>query len=45
MFSVGEGRVPLLGAGPPVGVPQILGCCSEDLPSHIYKVGAKNRAG
>lgn len=34
MFSLGEGKGPLSGAGPPpVEVPQIPGCYSEDLPS------------
>lgn len=40
MFSLGEDEEPV-----PVEVPQIPGCCSGGLPSHIQKVGAKNRAG
>lgn len=46
MFSLGEGGEPLPGVGlPHLEVHQILGCCSEHLPSHIPKVGAKNWAG
>lgn len=46
MFSLGEGGGPLPGVEPPrLEVPQILGCCSEHLPSHVPKVGAKNWAG
>lgn len=39
MFSLGEGEGPVPGGSPDSS------CCSGGLPSHIWKVGAKNRAG
>lgn len=44
-FHLGKVKGLFLGQGLFLEVPQIPGCCSGGLPSHIWKVGAKNRAG